>query len=246
MPEISINIEYQGYEQTFSTKVVGVTYSNPDGVNRQDLLKRSKPGQPIKLFREPDNPKDKLAIAVYNRNGQQLGYLPHDPRLADHMDKGGPVTAKIKAVTGGPGCLGQFFGGKQKSYGCVIQITKGDFDWAKINPILERNQEIEELIRHAKSVEKVDPERAIAEYRQAVYRIKELDSQGKQAQLWRSVRFPINRLSLMLERTNQYEAALKAIQSYEDYSDQLGLTKADFESVNKRKKRLDSKLRNKS
>lgn len=111
--------------QTFSTKVAGVTHHNQDGSNRQEILSRCKTGQSIQLVREADNPYDQHAIAVVTKQGKQLGYMPGgDYRLAEHMDKGGQVSARIVAVTGGPGCLGGLFKSQAKNYGCVIEVTK--------------------------------------------------------------------------------------------------------------------------
>lgn len=108
-------------KRSFAKKVAGVTFDNPDGTNRQDLLKRAKNGQPVKLIWEKDNAYSRTAIAVYNKDGQQLGYLPEGHRLTAQV-KRGEVTAKIKEVTGGPGCLGQFFPAKVKTRGCVLTI----------------------------------------------------------------------------------------------------------------------------
>lgn len=102
-------------------KVAGVTFDNPDGTNRQDVLKRTKVGPDVSLVWERDNPHSKTAVAVYNRDGQQLGYLPEGHDLARQVERG-VATARIKAITGGPGCLGQFIPFNRKNYGCVLQI----------------------------------------------------------------------------------------------------------------------------
>ena len=59
----------------FTTKVVGSTYKNPDGLNRQQIIKMCKAGERIKLIREPNNPRDVCAIGVFRESGEQIGYL---------------------------------------------------------------------------------------------------------------------------------------------------------------------------
>ncbi|MCA1743091.1 MAG: HIRAN domain-containing protein, partial [Desulfovibrionales bacterium] len=43
-----------------------------------------KPGQTLKLKREPQNPHDSKAIEVFTSSGQKLGYVPrsHNPLSA--------------------------------------------------------------------------------------------------------------------------------------------------------------------
>lgn len=66
----------------------------------QSLLPRLKAGQPLTLRREPKNPYDPLAIAVFTFSGHKLGYLPR--RLnqipANLMDRGRPVIARVNEV----------------------------------------------------------------------------------------------------------------------------------------------------
>ncbi|GEM_PF-3235426 len=55
-------------------KVVGATHNNPDGTSRQEIISHLTKASKITLVREPKNPYDKNAIAVY-ANGKQIGYL---------------------------------------------------------------------------------------------------------------------------------------------------------------------------
>jgi hypothetical protein len=66
----------------FTTRVTGVTKLNVNGVERQEILARCKPGIPARLTREPANRHDPFAIAVHVAAGQ-IGYIPAD--LADEM-----------------------------------------------------------------------------------------------------------------------------------------------------------------
>src|SRR5436309_306860 len=122
---MEISVETRGYEQTFHTRIAGVTKQNADGTDRQALIKTLRRGETLNLVREPNNPYDKYAIAVFRSSGVQLGYIPAgDRRLADHMDMGGRVSAKVVKIGGGPGILGLFFRAFRKPYGCVVEISK--------------------------------------------------------------------------------------------------------------------------
>lgn len=103
----------------FFTKIHGVSHGN-----RQKLLKQLRPGQPLQLIREPNNPHDHNAIMVCVTSGllrrsQQLGYLSADiaERYAPHLDAGGNMSATVSQVTGGGGWLWW-----KKSYGCNIVV----------------------------------------------------------------------------------------------------------------------------
>jgi len=64
------------------------------------FLVRIKPGHKLTLRREPKNPHDQRAIAVYTDGGEKLGYLPR--RLneipASLMDSGRQVVAEVLEV----------------------------------------------------------------------------------------------------------------------------------------------------
>ncbi len=65
------------------------------------ILRALRKGQLLSLKREPNNPHDALAIAVYTTTGKKIGYLPR--RLneipATLMDQGQPVQSFIHRVT---------------------------------------------------------------------------------------------------------------------------------------------------
>lgn len=58
--------------------VVGINYANDDGSDRRAELDRLAPGDPVELRREPGNPHDPDAVAVFSDRGVQVGYLPAD------------------------------------------------------------------------------------------------------------------------------------------------------------------------
>jgi hypothetical protein len=106
----------------FHTKLAGVTFTNPDGSDRQDLIEdladeiqRSGP-LPLKLRREPHNPYDSHAIAVLNSAGKQLGFVAKDvaSQLAPQIDSGTQVTIHAVIVTGN---------GTTQNYGVNIRVT---------------------------------------------------------------------------------------------------------------------------
>lgn len=101
--------------ESFSTKVVGVTYGNDDGSTRQaiiaDLKARADAGPVnIRLRREHHNKDDPHAVAVDGPDGRQLGFLSRQDaaRVAKLLDMGGKAEIELAGVTGGGN--GQFFG----------------------------------------------------------------------------------------------------------------------------------------
>jgi hypothetical protein len=231
-----------GWEQTFRVKVVGVTYRNKDGSDRQKIISNCKKGEIINLVREKNNSHDKNAIAVVSQNGNMIGYLPSDSRLADHIDKGGHVTAKIINIIGGPTILEKLFKMEGKSYGCVLEITKKDFDLKIVTPLIEQNREISKVIDEARSNEEKDPSKAIIKYQEAMDLIQKLDSEGDLAKAWRSTPVPINRISLILERQGLYQECIDIITWYEGYEDNRGLPTRDIDAIMKRKERAIKKI----
>lgn len=76
--------------------VVGCSYRNPDGTDRQKIIRRLKSRMPVWLRREPENEWDPNAIAVLTHIGQ-IGYLERDvaSALAKMLDRGGKIEAEI-------------------------------------------------------------------------------------------------------------------------------------------------------
>jgi hypothetical protein len=64
------------------------------------LEKRLRPRTPLRIVREPENPHDRRAIALYTEDGAKLGYIPKwlNPVPADMLDRGEHLTARIEAV----------------------------------------------------------------------------------------------------------------------------------------------------
>ncbi|TZG24593.1 HIRAN domain-containing protein [Sphingomonas montanisoli] len=86
----------------FKLPVVGCRYQNDDGTSRQDELRRCQPGEPIDLFREPDNPHDERAVAVVSARGVCVGYISRNYNgwIGSKIDRGYDVRAIVGKVRG--------------------------------------------------------------------------------------------------------------------------------------------------
>ena len=89
------------------TKVVGVTFDNEDGTDRQRYVKKCRVDDQLFLLPEPNNPHDHYAVAVYRKSWwghyQQIGYLGRhiSPDVSEHISSGGTALAQIINLTGG-------------------------------------------------------------------------------------------------------------------------------------------------
>jgi hypothetical protein len=85
----------------FPLSVVGESFKNKNGAQRQDIIRRCRPGDPVTLVPEPDNTKDRFAVAVIHRLGQ-IGYLESGSgRVADEMASGKFQSVTILNIHGG-------------------------------------------------------------------------------------------------------------------------------------------------
>ena len=99
------------FPYSFNSKVAGVTYKNPDGSDRQEIIKkRCKPGMALMLKRELDNPHGDNATGVwiktkslFSSSEYQLGYLNSSvaKEVVEHIESGRTARAKIANITGG-------------------------------------------------------------------------------------------------------------------------------------------------
>jgi hypothetical protein len=83
----------------FFTNVVGVTFKNDDGSDRQTLIRQCMVLDPLELKHEPDNPFDPNAVAVLGE-GQQLGHLKRElaPEIVYYVRNGWRVSALVASV----------------------------------------------------------------------------------------------------------------------------------------------------
>lgn len=101
--------------KTIRTKVVGVTFKNEDGTQRQQIVSRHKRGDTLRLKHQPIEGHPN-AVAVYGRKNQQLGHLRSElaKEMVEYMKAGRKITCRVLEVTGG---------GPGRSWGCNIEIT---------------------------------------------------------------------------------------------------------------------------
>ena len=188
-----------------------------EGIN-ENLISQCKEGEALKLLRErkPDNPN---YVGVANNFGEHLGDInPSDIRnksLDFDIDHGAEVSAKIEHI----------FNDSEKLE-CIIEISKGDVEWEEYKKFLVKDQETKQIIFKANTLEKIDSEEAIFLYRKSIEILKENNKKyEKYAGPWRYQKFPINRLSLILERQKRYKECFEEIEAYEKLTDRVGLYK---------------------
>lgn len=98
--EILAREEYAGIgeAESFHTKLAGVTFED-----RQALLEGLTPGDPLRFERQPENPYDSNAIALFDARGSQVGFLNKRlaAALAPAVDSGAEYDVEVADVTGG-------------------------------------------------------------------------------------------------------------------------------------------------
>ena len=106
--------EYTGIadEDRFHTKLAGVTFEG-----RQEIIARLSPGTPLRLERQPENPYDPAACALFDAAGDQVGFLNRRlaAELAPVLDSGVEYDVEVADVTGG---------GEGESRGLNILISR--------------------------------------------------------------------------------------------------------------------------
>jgi len=94
--------------------VVGIDFPNTDKSksNRRMELMLCVPGDPVDLRREPKNPHDANAVAVFSGRGVQIGYLSAEraPLIGRRMQQEEHL-AVFQALTGSMGYVRIRFGG---------------------------------------------------------------------------------------------------------------------------------------
>ena len=78
------------------TYIVGAHYR----VGAREAIAELRAEEALTLRREPLNPHDRNAVAVFDACGQQLGYVPRQdaPTVAKVMDLGLPIIARCRAA----------------------------------------------------------------------------------------------------------------------------------------------------
>lgn len=111
----SVRMDMQFYDvvSDFHTKVVGVTFKNDDGTNRQKIISGCVPGQDI-IFRPTPTKKYPEAIGVFTTKGKQLGNV--NAELASDLIHKYPNN-KMKVT------ISDITGGGDKNYGCNLHVV---------------------------------------------------------------------------------------------------------------------------
>ena len=94
---------------SFHTKVVGVTFKNDDGSDRQRLIRNLvrngelEEGTELFFVPQPDNPYDSNCVQVRAGNGQTLGNLSREvaAQVAPQIRQGYSFKVYVAAQTGG-------------------------------------------------------------------------------------------------------------------------------------------------
>ena len=92
----------------FFTKIVGVTFQNTDGSDRQEIIEdledqlRNQETVALQLQRDPQNPYDHNAIIVQDDQHRQIGFLRRtvSESIAPMMDNGIVIQCTLEQITG--------------------------------------------------------------------------------------------------------------------------------------------------
>lgn len=86
---------------SLSLAVVGVQYPNKRGPTRHFAIALCRPSDRVELRREPNNPADENAVAVFNATGIQMGYLTAEraPWIGAMLKKRRSIAAIFQAST---------------------------------------------------------------------------------------------------------------------------------------------------
>jgi hypothetical protein len=100
----------------YSEEVVDVYKKNLNGSRRQSYIRRLKAGDPIQLYRDPNNSEDPNAIKVHSKKGQ-IGYIKafRAQELAPQMDRGYVTECSVKKLLPDQ---------DKNGYGIVINIQR--------------------------------------------------------------------------------------------------------------------------
>lgn len=98
--------------KSYYSKINGNTFI-PNG---QLLLQKLEKNEKIFPEREPDNKFDKNAVALFNKEGNKLGYVPATTAvdLSSCIDQGNKIEIKVSEITEG---------NNGKNIGCNIHVS---------------------------------------------------------------------------------------------------------------------------
>lgn len=98
---IMIDDEAVDHPDRFFTKVSGVTFDNPGGRNRQEIVRECRIGDELRIQRMRGHPYNPDAVAVLTWTGEQLGWLSEyrSEMVAPALARGGRFRARVSDVT---------------------------------------------------------------------------------------------------------------------------------------------------
>lgn len=111
-PNYNMSMQFYNVVSDFHTKVVGVTFKNDNGSDRQTIIKQCREGQDV-IFRPTPSKKYPEAVGVFTTDGKQLGFLSAE--LASdliHKYPNNPMQVNISDITGGG----------SKTLGCNLHV----------------------------------------------------------------------------------------------------------------------------
>lgn len=112
-PSVQVDSSKLSIIKDFHTKVVGVTFNNDDGTSRQSIIMNCEAGEYI-IFKLMPTAEYPDAIGVFNKRGQQLGYLSAElAAVIKNKYVYNPMSVTVSNITGG-GDL---------NYGCNLHIV---------------------------------------------------------------------------------------------------------------------------
>lgn len=231
------------FEQTYLVRLADTGLPGEDERSRQEMLAACKAGEPVYFKRDHSHP-NKSAILVIRENGQKIGYVLNEKRLARHIDRGGELQGKIKHISGGPTLIQRLLKLRGKKHSASIEIIASEIDTDRFDDIFTRDHEIARIIARAESHQRDNTRLAIKNYKLAIDKIVENDENGLNAKAWRRSKVPVNVLSMIYEQQNKLKESLDIINWYLDFDDYRGIDKYDYDMILKRKKRLEKKLLN--
>lgn len=110
---------------------VGAAFPNADGTDRRIEISLCKPGEPVVLRPEPENPYDEHAVAVLSMRGVQLGYVnsARAVRVSAIMRSGREVQAVFQAETPFGAWVRIAFDGAEPTLPDIADVRDEEPDW---------------------------------------------------------------------------------------------------------------------
>ncbi|MGM0609408.1 MAG: HIRAN domain-containing protein [Candidatus Muiribacteriota bacterium] len=138
--------------ESFYTKVAGVTFSNNDDVNRQEILKYCRVGDNINLVPRPNEYDDNAVEIINTELGEQLGFLKSElsRKMYKWIKAGNDYKAEISEITGG----------ENQNLGCNIHVKKYKSD---NNKIINNNLNSQDKSINVNDIKKIDKEKTSQE-----------------------------------------------------------------------------------